>query len=89
MAVLEPMLRWSGMHLSRRVARSIPFLGAVVAIATLGMTMRRKGLVGGLVDTGLNAVPMLGAAKNVAEVVRRKDFVPDRPRSRRSARRLG
>ena len=86
-AVLEPILRWSGAQFSRRVVRSVPLLGAVVAIATLGVAMRRKGVVGGLVDTGLNAVPMLGAAKNVAEVVRGRDFVPDRVRPRGRARR--
>jgi hypothetical protein len=29
----------------------------------------------------LNAVPFLGAAKNVAEIVRGRDFIADRPRS--------
>jgi hypothetical protein len=70
------------------LARSIPFVGAVVAVATLGITMRRKGVVGGLADTGLNSIPFVGAAKNVAEVLRGEDFFPDRPAapSRRSGR---
>jgi hypothetical protein len=87
MTALGSMLGWSGAHVSRRLVRSIPLLGAVVVIATLGVAMRRKGVVGGLVDAGLNAVPVLGAVKNVAEVVRGRDFVPDRPPPRRPARR--
>lgn len=73
-----PILSWGGIHLSRRIARSLPLIGALVAVATLGATMRRKGFVGGLVDAGLNAVPMLGTTKSIAEVVRGRDFIPDR-----------
>jgi hypothetical protein len=40
--------------------------------------MRRKGVISGALDTGLNAVPFLGATKNVVEVMRGRDFFPDR-----------
>lgn len=73
--------------MSRRLARSIPFVGALVAVATLAETMRRKGVVGGIADTSFNAIPYVGAVKNVVEVVRRRDFFPDRPAPRRSAHR--
>ena len=63
------------------MARSVPWIGAAVALATVAATMRRKGFFRGVLDTGLNAVPFLGAAKNVAEVVRGRDFIADRPRS--------
>lgn len=65
--------------MSRRVARSIPWIGALFALAALGSAVRRKGVFGGVLDTSLNATPFLGAAKNVAEVWRGSDFVPDRP----------
>lgn len=73
--------RWGGARLSRRAARSVPWIGAVVALATVAVTMRRKGFFRGALDTGLNAVPFLGAAKNVAEVVRGRDFIADRRRA--------
>ena len=87
MEAIEKFARWGGARFSRRLARSIPFVGALVAFATLGSTMRRKGVVGGLADTGLNAIPYVGALKNVVEVVRREDFFPDQvqARSRRSS----
>ena len=66
------------------MARSIPLLGAFVALATLGGTMRRKGIAGGLADTGLNSIPFVGAAKNVFEVVRGQDLFPDRRPARRA-----
>ena len=70
--------RWGGARLSRRMARSLPWLGAVIAVATVGATMRRKGLIGGAFDTGLNAIPFIGFAKNTAEIARGRDFFPDR-----------
>lgn len=71
-------LRWGGARVSRRLARSVPFFGAIVALATLGYAIRQKGLARGTADTALNAVPFVGALKNVAEVVRGRDFLRDR-----------
>ena len=81
MATTDRLVRWGGARLSRRAARSVPWIGAVIALATVAGTMRRKGFFGGALDTGLNAVPFLGAAKNVAEIVRGRDFIADRPLS--------
>jgi hypothetical protein len=64
--------------MSRRVARAVPLVGALIAGATIVATMRRKGVMGGALDTGLNAVPFVGAAKNIFEVVRGRDIIPDR-----------
>jgi hypothetical protein len=74
------MARWGGARLSRRLGRSIPILGAAIAAATVIGTMRRKGFFGGAFDTGLNAIPGVGAAKNALEIARGRDFFPDRPR---------
>ena len=41
-------------------------------------TMKRKGFFRGALDTGLNATPFLGAAKNAVELIRGRDFIPDR-----------
>jgi len=50
---------------------------------TIASTVRRKGLVSGTFDTGLNAIPFVGALKNVVEVARGRDFFPDRVRGPR------
>jgi hypothetical protein len=78
MASSEPFSTWEGARLPGRLARSIPFLGALVSAATLAATMRRKGALGGLADAGLDAIPFFGAAKNLVELVRGEDFFPDR-----------
>jgi hypothetical protein len=82
------MTRWGGARLSRRLSRSMPIIGAVIAVATVVATMKRKGVIGGAFDTGLNAIPGIGAAKNALEVARGRDFFPDRPRGETPVRTL-
>jgi len=80
MALTNRVARWGGARLSRRLSRSMPIIGAAIAVATVFATMRRKGVIGGAFDTGLNAMPGIGAAKNALELARGRDFFPDRPR---------
>lgn len=72
------LARYGGMRLSKRLRRSVPVVGAVIAVATIFATIRRKGVISGTLDTGLNAVPVVGAVKNAFEVFRGRDFFPDR-----------
>ena len=60
--------------------RAIPWLGAVVALVTLGSAIRRKGLFGGALDTALDFTPVVGTMKNMAEVGRGRDFIRDKDR---------
>jgi hypothetical protein len=64
--------------MKRRIARSLPWVGAAVAIATLGSAIRRKGFFGGTLNTALDAIPFVGGAKNIAEVYRGRDFIRDK-----------
>jgi hypothetical protein len=67
--------------MARRLSKAVPLVGGVIAIATIGATMRRKGVVGGGLDAGLNAIPFVGAAKLAFESVWGRDMIPDRARS--------
>ena len=78
MAVVKQVGKYAGNKLARRLTRSIPWIGAVVAMATLGGAMRRKGWVRGVLHTALDVIPYVGGAKNVAEMVRGRDFFPDK-----------
>jgi len=64
--------------MSRRLSRSLPLIGAAIAVVTVASAMRRKGVISGAIDSMLDAVPFVGAAKNVMEVTRGRDFFPDR-----------
>ena len=70
--------RWAGLRLARRAGRSVPLIGAAVSVYLLRQTIRRKGFLGGLLDTGLNALPIVGALKSGVEVWRDRDFFPDK-----------
>ena len=56
----------------------MPIIGAALAVATVAATMKRKGFFRGALDTGLNATPFVGALKNAVELIRGRDFIPDR-----------
>jgi hypothetical protein len=78
MAIAQSLTRWGGARLSRRVSKSLPVIGAGIAVLTIASAMRKKGVISGALDSVLNAVPFVGGMKNAVEVVRGKDFFPDR-----------
>jgi putative toxin of predicted polymorphic toxin system len=82
MAIPQQLKRYAGRRLTRRLTRSLPWVGGAVALLTLGGAMRRKGVLGGAVHTVLDFIPFVGGVKNLAEAARGRDFVPDKPRIR-------
>jgi hypothetical protein len=87
MGIAAGTMRYGQRRMTRKLIRSIPILGAVIAVATAAAVARRKGLTRGLIDTALDFTPFVGSVKNALEVVRGRDFFPDRtappPRVRR------
>ena len=78
MALTRQVSQYARGRLVRRLSRSIPWVGAVVAIATVGSAIRRKGVFGGTLDTALDATPWVGAVKNAVEAIRGRDFIEDK-----------
>ncbi len=79
MAISRKVIRYAQRRIMRKMIRAVPYLGGIVAAVTVGSAMRRKGAVRGAADTALDMIPFVGAAKNGVEVVRGRDFFPDRP----------
>jgi hypothetical protein len=73
------LLHAGGWQLAKRAAKAVPFGGTAVAIVLVGSDIRQKGVVFGLVNSGIDAIPFVGLAKNAVELVR-GDFIPDKPR---------
>lgn len=65
--------------MTRRLYRSLPWVGSLVALVTVGAAVRRKGFVRGTLDTALDFMPFVGGMKNLAEVVRGRDLIANRP----------
>ena len=79
MAIGRQVVQYGGARLARRLGRAVPVLGAVVALLTVRAAIRRKGFRRGVVDTALDATPVVGTAKAVYEMAR-GDMIPDRRR---------
>lgn len=62
---------------AKRVARSVPYLGTVVAIGSVGYDIKRKGWVKGVLNSAIDAIPFVGTGKNVVEFFT-GDFFPDK-----------
>jgi len=78
MGFRNQLSQYAQRRMTRRLYRSVPWIGGFIALVTIGRAMRRKGFLGGAVDTVLDFIPFVGAAKNMAEVSRGRDFIPDR-----------
>ena len=66
-----------GWQVAKRVAKTIPFGGTAVAVVLVGSDIRNKGVVKGLLNSGIDAIPFVGLAKNTVEFFR-GDFIPDK-----------
>ncbi|CAN5517418.1 hypothetical protein BH18ACI1_BH18ACI1_09230 [soil metagenome] len=71
------LVQAGGWNLVRRVAKSVPYVGSAVAIGLVGYDIKRKGMVNGVLNTGIDAIPFVGIGKNVIEFFT-GDFFPDK-----------
>lgn len=79
MNITRQAMQYGQRRLTRKLSRSMPWIGGLLALATLGAAMRRKGFFRGALDTALDFTPFVGGAKNLAEIARGRDFLRDRP----------
>jgi hypothetical protein len=77
-AINSQLKRYAGRKLTRRMTRSIPWIGGIIALATLGSAIRKKGLLGGTAHTALDMIPYVGGVKNIVEAGRGRDFIRDK-----------
>jgi hypothetical protein len=70
-----------GWHLVKRGAKMLPFGGTVVAIGLVGHDIKKKGFVKGVVNSGIDAIPFVGLAKNAVEMFT-GDFISDKSPSK-------
>ncbi len=67
-----------GWSLAKRVAKSIPYVGTAMAIGLVGYDIKRKGVVKGVLNAGIDAIPFVGAGKNIVEFFT-GDLLSDKP----------
>ena len=69
-----------GWTAARRIAKSIPYVGTAFAIGLVGYDIKKKGVVKGIANSGLDAIPFVGLGKNVIEFFT-GDLLPDKERT--------
>ena len=70
----------AGWNIARRAAKSVPYVGSAMALGLVGYNIKKKGFVRGVIDSGLDAIPFVGTAKNVTEFFT-GDLIPAREES--------
>jgi len=79
-SIKRKLVHAGGWQVAKRIAKMVPFGGTAVAVVLVGSDIRNKGVVKGLVNSGIDAIPFVGLAKNAVEIVR-GDFIADKDRS--------
>src|SRR5258706_7145799 len=73
--IKRKLVHAGGWQVAKRVAKTIPFGGTVVVVLLIGTDIKNKGVFKGLANTGIDAIPFVGLAKNAVELFR-GDFIP-------------
>lgn len=76
----------AGWQIATRVAKMVPLGGTAVAIVLVGNDIKNKGFAKGVLNSGLDAIPLVGLVKNGVEIVRGKDFLPDKTESKNGSK---
>ena len=66
-----------GWQVAKRAAKMVPFGGTVIVVGLVGHDIKKKGLVKGVINSGIDAIPIVGFAKNAVEIFT-GDFIPDK-----------
>ena len=75
--ILRTTLHAGGWVAVKRFAKMLPFGGTFVVAALVLDDVRRKGVLRGVVNSGIDAIPFVGITKNAVEIVL-GDFIPDK-----------
>jgi hypothetical protein len=78
-SIKRKLVHAGGWQIAKRVAKSVPYVGTVMAIGLVGFDIKKKGMVNGVLNAGLDAIPFLGMGKNVVEFFT-GDLLPDKDR---------
>ena len=76
-SVKRKLLHVGGWQVAKRIAKMVPFGGTLLAAGLIGDDIRRKGVVRGSVNSGLDMIPVFGLAKNAVELFT-GDLIPDK-----------
>jgi len=71
------LLHAGGWQVAKRLAKMMPFGGTIVVVGLVGHDIKRKGVIRGVINSGIDAIPVVGFAKNAVELFT-GDFIADK-----------
>jgi hypothetical protein len=81
-SIKRKLLHAGGWQVFKRGAKMLPFGGTFIAIGLVGHDIKKKGVVKGVINSGIDAIPVVGLAKNAVELFT-GDFIPDKDGSKK------
>ena len=78
-SITRKLIHAGGWQVAKRAAKSLPFGGTAIVVVLVGTDIKNKGFFRGIVNSGIDAIPFVGLAKNAVELVT-GDFFPDKKR---------
>ncbi|MBK8312903.1 MAG: hypothetical protein IPL01_02220 [Acidobacteria bacterium] len=83
--IFRKIIRAGGSRLAIKAYKSMPLVGTAVVIGLVGYEIKKKGLFKGIVNTALDATPVIGVTKNAIEVITGdwladKEVIPKEPK---------
>jgi hypothetical protein len=75
--ITRKLVHAGGWQVAKRAAKMVPFGGTVIAVSLVGFDIKNKGVIRGVINSSLDAIPVLGFAKNAVELFT-GDFIPDK-----------
>jgi hypothetical protein len=76
-SISRKLLHAGGWQVAKRGAKMLPFGGTIVVVGLIGHDIKKKGVIRGVINSGLDAIPVVGFAKNAVELFT-GDFIADK-----------
>jgi len=76
-SVTRKLVHAGGWHVVKRAGKMLPFGGTVIAVSLVGLDIKNKGVVRGVINSSLDAIPVVGFCKNAVELFT-GDFIADK-----------
>ena len=77
--IKRKLLHAGGWQVVKRAAQAVPFGGTAVAVVLVGSDIKNKGVMKGIANSCIDAIPVVGLVKNGVELFT-GDFIADKPK---------
>ena len=78
-SIKRKLLHAGGWQVVKKAAKSVPFGGTAVAVVLVGSDIKNKGVIKGVANSCIDAIPVVGLVKNGVELFT-GDFIADKPK---------